>query len=354
MNSVRLISVILFASALGFAQSEMTVAQLVNFIKSSIQQHNADKDVAEFVAKLKVTSKLEESSVEELRAAGAGPRTIAALKKLSAATAALPAAPPPVPKAAPVTAPPPSSVEQKRILEQLSEGALNYTDNLPNFICTQVTRRHVDPTGTENYNLADTVQEQLTYFDRHESYNVTMVDNRAVTNVEHTGLGGATSSGEFGTMLRYVFEPSSHTEFDWEKWATLRGRHMYVFNFKVNQAFSRYSIVDNTSHNQIIAGYHGLVYADSETKSVMRVVLECDSIPPDFPIQQVSVDMNYDLAKVGEKEFLLPLKSELRSRRGKFLSWNETEFKLYRKFGTESSVTFDAGEPNDPPQQKKP
>ena len=238
----------------------------------------------------------------------------------------------------------------------MAERALNYTDNLPNFICTQFTRRHVDPTGTENYSLADTVQEQLTYFNRQESYKVTMVDNRAVTNVEHTELGGATSSGEFGTMLRYVFEPSSHTEFDWEKWATLRGRHMYVFNFKVNQAFSRYSIVDRSSHNEIIAGYHGLVYADSETKSVMRIVVECDSIPPDFPVQAVSLDLNYDMAKIGDQEFLLPLKSELRSKKGNILSWNETEFRLYRKFGTQSNITFDADDSsqNGPPQPNKP
>ena len=84
-------------------------------------------------------------------------------------------------------------------------------------------------------------------------------------------------------MLRYVFEPSSHAEFDWEKWATLRGRKMYVFNFKVNQAFSRYLIKDGESHLDVIAGYHGLVYADSETKSVMRIVVQCDSIPPELP-----------------------------------------------------------------------
>jgi len=127
------------------------------------------------------------------------------------------------------------------------------------------------------------VQEQLTYFDRQESYKVTMVNNSAVTNVEHEQLGGASSSGEFGTMLRYVFEPSSHAEFDWERWTTLRGRLMYVFNFKVNQAFSRYLIRDGESHRETIAGYHGLVYADKETKSVMRILLQADSIPPISP-----------------------------------------------------------------------
>jgi hypothetical protein len=122
---------------------------------------------------------------------------------------------------------------------------------------------------------------------------------------------------------------------------------MYVFNFKVNQAFSRYQIKDGESHLDVIAGYHGLVYADAETKSVMRILLQADSIPPEFPIQRASLDLNYDLARIGDRDFLLPLNSELRFSRGKYLRWNETEFRLYRKFGTESNIKFDA-EPPDP------
>ena len=343
MRSWRLL--IFLSTAFVFAQSTMTVAQLESFVRSSIKLHNPDKDVADSLAKIKIANKLEDQTVEELRAAGAGPKTIAALKKLVIATAGLAEAPAAAPKVAAVTIAPPGSIEQKQILDQVAEQALNYTNNLPNFICTQLTRRHVDQTGTENYTLADTVQEQLTYFDRQESYKVTMVNNRAVTNMEHDQLGGSTSTGEFGTMLRYVFEPSSHTEFGWEKWATLRSRRMYVFNFRVLQGYSRYSIKDGDSHHEIVAGYHGLVYADQETKSVMRVVTEADSIPPEFPIQQASMDLNYDLTKIGDREFLLPLKSEVHLRRGKWLSWNETEFRLYRKFGTESNITFDAGEP---------
>ena len=121
---------------------------------------------------------------------------MAALKKLVIASAGLSDAPAPPPKVAPVTIPPPTSIEQKQILDQVAEQALNYTDNLPNFICTQLTRRHRDETGTENYTLADTVQEQLTYFDRQETYKVTMVNDRAVTNVDHDRLGGSSSTGD--------------------------------------------------------------------------------------------------------------------------------------------------------------
>jgi len=37
-----------------------------------------------------------------------------------------------------------------------------------------------------------------------------------------------------------------------------------------------------------------LIFADRDTKSVMRIKIECDTIPPDFPIQQVSLNLDYD------------------------------------------------------------
>ena len=82
MHRARLITLFWFASALALAQREMTVAQLVTFIKSSIQLHNPDKDVADTVARIKVTNKLEDRVVEELQGAGAGPKTIADIWEL--------------------------------------------------------------------------------------------------------------------------------------------------------------------------------------------------------------------------------------------------------------------------------
>ena len=49
---------------------------------------------------------------------------------------------------------------------------------------------------------------------------------------------------------------------------------------------------------------------------------------------------------IGGQRFVLPLKTELKSTantpRGKYMSWNEAEFRLYRKFSTESTITFDS------------
>ncbi len=63
----------------------------------------------------------------------------------------------PAPKPVYVPAPPPSSIEQAKIIDEAREYVMNYTKNLPNFICVQVTRRSFDPKGGNNWYNGDTI-----------------------------------------------------------------------------------------------------------------------------------------------------------------------------------------------------
>jgi hypothetical protein len=323
------------------AQLAMTADQVTTFVRSSIQLHHDDRKVAEYVKKIKLKDKLDESKVEALQGLGAGPRTVAALRELSASSNSLPEAPPAPPAAPKPTIPPPDSVEQAEVLHQIIENARNYAQTLPDYMCVQVTRRRVDNSGTENWRLMDTIQEQLSYVDHKESYKVVMYNGTAVSNIQHGQLGGSTSSGEFGSIYTEIFSPDTATDFEWDHWATLRGKRMYVFAFKVAQSRSKYTIYSGEAHRTITAGYHGLIYADRDTKMVMRYKMECDDIPPDFPVRDVKLDVNYDYTDIAGNKYVLPLKTEIRARDGKYMSWNESDFHLYRKFGADTTIKFD-------------
>ncbi len=342
---LQVVFLLALAASIALAQLNMTADQVVTFIKSSIQLHHDDRKVAEYVKKIKLSDQLEERRVEELQGMGAGPKTIAALRALSTSSSTLPPPPPPTPVVAKPVIPPPDSVEQERILHEIIDNARSYSKSLPDYLCIQVTRRHFDPSGTENWRNYDTVQEQVSYVDHKENYQVTMINGQAVANVEHQRLGGSTLSGDFGTIYTEIFAVETATEFNWDHWATLRGKRMYVFAFHVPQSRSHFSIYDGEARRTIIAGYHGLIYADRDTNLVMRYKFECEDLPGDFPVKAVALDVNYDNIDIAGHKYVLPLKTELKSTattsRGKYMSWNEAEFHLYRKFGTESSITFE-------------
>jgi hypothetical protein len=147
-----------------------------------------------------------------------------------------------------------------------------------------------------------------------------------------------TSAGEFGSMMKEIFEPDTHTEFDWERWATLRGHRMHVYTYKVAQYRSQYRITAE-GNQTIIAGYHGLIYVDRDTSAIMKITLTAE-IPPTFPIRQVDLSLDYDHTTISGRDFILPLKAVVTSRiRDKFLTKNDVEFRMYRKFSAESTIT---------------
>jgi hypothetical protein len=83
-----------------------------------------------------------------------------------------------------------------------------------------------------------------------------------------------------------------------------------------------------------------MIYVDKDTLAVMRVTLEAEDIPVSFPVQVANTVLDYDFIDISGKEFILPMKASLRMRSGKLLVKNDTEFRLYKKFGAEATITF--------------
>ena len=143
---------------------------------------------------------------------------------------------------------------------------------------------------------------------------------------------------------------------EFDHWATLRGKRTYVFSYRISSANSEYSI-DWQRQQHIIIGYRGLIYVDkdagTERARVLRITMEAIDIPPAFPVQQASTILDYDNVKIGDREFVLPLKAEVRMRHDKYLTKNVKEFRLYRKFSADATVTFDTPEPLPEDQTKE-
>ena len=346
-KTMRLVLCLL--TALGLAASaemSLTVAQLVSFIHSAIERKTPDKQVAEYLKHVKTAEKLDDRTIEDLEGQGAGQKTVAALKELATASAALSKAAPPPPKPVYVEPPGPDSIEQGKIIEETREYVKNYTKNLPNFICVQVTRRDVDPTGTGTaWHHEDTITTKLSYNEGREDYQVVLVNNTAPpAGTTMDKLGGTNSAGEFGSMMRDIFDRESSARFEWDHWGKLRGRATYVFSYDIGQQHSRFHIIAEKT-NDIVTAYRGLIYIDQDTKMVTKYTEIPYDIPEAFPIHNVQLSLDYDFTKIGDSEFLLPLKSVNSSTSTRHLSKNQIEFRLYRKFDTESTIKFETPEP---------
>jgi len=207
---MRVLLLTLFCGAL-WGEVRMNIEQLRAFLSSSQKLGHTDKQIAEYVKTIKMTEKLNASTVEDI---GAGPKTSEVLRRLIETSKELPAPKPPAPKPVAPPIPPPNSAEQARILNAAREYARDYSKKLPNFICTQVTRRYEDPTGLEFWQSQDTVVEKLTFFEQKEDYKLLFVNNKAFVGTRER-IGGTVTRGEFGTRLKEVFDPKSEARFEW-------------------------------------------------------------------------------------------------------------------------------------------
>jgi hypothetical protein len=344
---IRVTLLLIIACLTTVAQTRSwSVDQLLIFLRSSIKLKQPDSQVAGELKKVKLTQRLDDVTIEGLQGEGLGSKTVQALKELAATTGSLPAPPPPAPKPVVVQTPPPSDEEQKRVLAEVTDYARNYVQKLPDFICSQATRKFVDTTGKESWRQTDLIQERLTYFEKHEDYKVVMVNDKP-TDVSHEKLGGAMgSSGEFGSILAETFAPETRTEFGWSRWATLNKRTMYVFSYHVPKERSNYRITSYSGQNfadpqTIVAGHHGEIIVDKETLKVMRIYLHCEDLPAGFPVRSADLTLSYDNTRIGDNDYVLPLRAELKMKDDRNPPVkNLIQFYNYRKFGADTTIQF--------------
>ncbi len=332
------------------AEQTLTVDQLLSFVRSSIKMKIPDKEVATYLSKVKLSERLDERTVEQLQGEGAGPKTVGVLDALVNGSEALakpqPKAPPPP---AYVPPPPPSSEEQQEVISDIRDYAMNYSKSLPDFICTQVTRKYYAQTGKDDFHQEATVMEHLTYFEQQEHYKVTMVNDRYV-EMAHDAVGGAVSTGDFGSLLRSTLSPHADALIEFDHWGTLRGNLCYVFSYQITSGNSEWSVSvgrgEKTSGDRVIVGYRGLIYVDKKAPhEILRISLVATDIPPTFPVHEASDTLDYGYQNLSGQQFLLPLKAQVTMRDDRTRLRNDIEFRMYNKYSADTVIKFDTEAP---------
>ena len=261
------------------------------------------------------------------------------------------------------------TANQARLLESARALALAYTQNLPNFICTQITQRETQDQinfGT-SFNgagssrggaglagashapggMQDVIEERLTFYDQFEQYEVVAVNGKKASGQKHMQFAGAISAGEFGSALSNLFDPRSQAEFSWDKATSLNGRSVYVFQFHVPRQNGTI-VMDRDTDQKILVASSGKLFVDSKTFEVARISSALE-LPVDFPIKMATIDVTYKPAEIAGKTYNLPSRSEVRMKDSAHLYVNEIQFRDYHRFVVESTIHYDSESPTPKP-----
>lgn len=247
--------------------------------------------------------------------------------------------------------------DQARVLESARAAAMKYTQELPDFICTQVTHRAVSKsldgnlgTGVSGRSAiaamanstgfsSDVIEEQLTYVGGKESYEVLTVNGKKVKGVDHMHFQGAMSEGEFGSLLVEVFDRSSNATFTWSRVGNVHGKHVWVYEFVVPKEFGT-AVVVRDPDKEITVSTSGQISVDPETSEVLQITEKLD-LPPNFQIRVAQRSIDFAPQDIAGKSYSLPIHSLVHMEDAAHYYDNKIDFKNYHRFASESTLHFD-------------
>ena len=201
------------------------------------------------------------------------------------------------------------------------------------FVCEESVQR-TEIVG-QRYVTSDKLSIELT-FDRAERYKLTTI-NGSRTGKSLDSIGGLISSGEFGSLMLRIFQPSSAADFEWKSWSTLRNHRTAVFTYRVPRPRSHYIVGYRTDYGRwisAVAGYRGEVTVDAEVEPgrLLRLTAEAYDIPGKLRILRSTITVDYDFVDIAGREVSLPVRSETYFDRELHDSHNVVRFINYKKF----------------------
>ena len=244
---------------------------------------------------------------------------------------------PPAESTKPVSRP---NASEEDIISQTRDAAGRLTDGLPNFLVQQITTRYFSRVAPPQWQVLDTVTAEVASVNGKEDYRNIMVNGKPSNRpVEKTG---AWSTGEFQTTLDSLLDPYTQAAFQKTRDNTLAGRSAWTYTFQVRQQNSNWDI---HAPNGSVAtpAYSGTVWIDKATFNVMRIEEETGPLPSSFPFDKAETVVEYGFVNIDGKTWPLPIHSDILTcqRGSSTCTKNEIRFQNYRKFGADSSITFD-------------
>jgi hypothetical protein len=248
------------------------------------------------------------------------------------------------------------------IIEAARRAASQYRQSLPSYLVLRSTNRYVNvkvddltqPSPTPEsrhypthptlvWQLTDYFSAEVTSQGRGESYSDIKVRDRPAKQIPSDGLW---SAGEFATLLDEILSPDHHPVFMDQSSETIRRRPAWRYNFVIDAQHSGWNVRVNLPQPAgviaITPKYMGAIWIDKQTSGILRIEKSAGDLPPDFPLQLVESATYYSSVRIGDGSYLLPTRSEsiLCTRNPGNCFKNESTFKNYRKFETNTSITF--------------
>lgn len=329
------------AQSMGWEELRAVIARAVHL-------RMPDARVAARLRKIQPTEAVPASSAERAATWDAGPLTQRELRRLAERSAGRPS-----PASAtelrpnPRGMPPVTNGEASVVVELVRLYAQEYSESIPNFLCFRNTRFLKESSPLGRWKLETELKERLSHAGDEDEHEIVALDGKRAKGEELFFHGGLTVSGEFGNVIRRIFDPETETVFTSMGSGSGEDSDCVILGFRVAQEHSSMRI-SSGDEEEMVMGYAGEVYTSSSTGQIFRIRLTMDELPEGYPIRGATWDIRYGPVKVEEQELLLPVFAAMEAyQEGRFVR-TEATYTGYQKYAADSNIRF--GEPTPSPE----
>jgi len=203
-----------------------------------------------------------------------------------------------------VTKPPPEDPEA--LLEKIRSRTAAYLAQLPNYTCHEVMNRLLRRGNT--WNQRDRVEVEVAFIGQEELFARPGENHFTERIIDRVIQHGTVGNGTFGTLIQ-IITSASVADFKYAGMAKKDGHKTFRYDFNVPLEKSQFLI--KHSGKQGFVPYEGSVWVDSATLDLVRVTLHVKHPAPNIGVSGLEQVIHYEVMHIGDKEVLLPRKSEL-------------------------------------------
>jgi VWFA-related protein len=342
VRTLRLILLVLLASltSIAGASKRVTVAQLEQAVTAARTAHRPDAEIARQIGGLELSERLTEATLNRLAAyLDAGSEAALALQLLADQSAFLDPPASEIPSTAT-----PDDAAQRRMIEAARSYVAQTVPRLPNLFAIRTTNRYDDSPYEvkkggwpvrSGLHLVNTSSREISTFDERTNQST----NASSANWQTQS--GLVSGGEFGSTLSMILSDTVNGKVAWSHWEQTPTGQVAVFHYSVPSSASHFEVINsvqrqtslegtarqsvgsrqgsgietkpsgggsNTSTFLSKPGYHGSLWVDPVTGTILRITMDADT-KGSAQFRRAAITVQYAPVQIGESEFICPVRS---------------------------------------------
>ena len=319
------------------AAKRVTIAQLEQSLTADIAAHKSQTDIARQIAGMELTERLSDATLGRIGANFIGTPVAPALQLLADQSAFLD----PPPGELPAT-PAPDDATQQRILHAAHQYVVETLPRLPDFLATRTTLHYDDGPyvvtkgqwpSRGGLHLVDRSAREISIRDERESK---LPGQRSAVWQQE---GGLISGGEFGATLGMILTDTAQGKVAWSHWEQTPDGEAAVFQYSVPRPASHFEVISSLERQHAFetydapngggravagigvrpgggpyvsilrsaAAYHGSLWIDPATGTILRITIEADL--KSESLNRAAILVQYGPVKIGDGTFICPVRS---------------------------------------------